>query len=162
MCKNIIGKGNKRGRGASLIPVNLIQCNGCDLITTAELTDTDLQLSSPCEFCSRFRQPRAIDHPLYQTWRGMKRRCTNPDHDCFKDYGGRGINVCERWLSDFYNFVEDMGERPEGYSLDRINNDMGYSPSNCRWADAVTQANNKRTPTTSFSKEWSDKKFGVK
>lgn len=81
--------------------------------------------------------------PEYSIWRLMIQRCTNPDDPRYKDYGGRGIAVCERWLK-FENFLTDMGRRPDGMSLDRRNNDMGYEPGNCRWATSVTQANNTR------------------
>lgn len=76
----------------------------------------------------------------------MKKRCLNPGHRNFKDYGGRGITVCERWMT-FDNFLADMGERPDGLSLDRINNNAGYSSENCRWATLVEQNCNRRNNT---------------
>ena len=81
--------------------------------------------------------------PAFNSWRNMLARCTNPNNPRYSSYGARGINVCERWLS-YDNFLADMGERVEGLSLNRINNDLGYSPENCEWADAKTQSRNKR------------------
>lgn len=83
-------------------------------------------------------------HPLYNSYHEMVARCTRPTHPRYADYGGRGITVCERWRSDFWAFVSDMGERPPGYSLDRIDNDAGYSPGNCRWATPAEQRANRR------------------
>jgi len=79
----------------------------------------------------------------YQTWENMRARCHNPKHLAYPNYGARGIRVCKRWDS-FENFQEDMGERPTGKSLDRINNTKGYSKSNCRWATIKEQSRNKR------------------
>lgn len=90
-----------------------------------------------------FRNP----HPLYVVWRSMIDRCTNPKFRQWQDYGGRGIDVCERWTLfkvGFHNFVADMGPRPDGYSLDRIDNTKGYFPSNCRWASKKEQQRNQR------------------
>lgn len=80
----------------------------------------------------------------YKSWHMMKTRCLNPNYDRYDCYGGRGITVCDRWTNSFEAFLEDMGPRPENMELDRINNDDGYYPGNCRWADRKTQINNRR------------------
>jgi hypothetical protein len=73
----------------------------------------------------------------------MKKRCLVPTHKAYKDYGGRGITVCEEWL-DYNNFVRDMGEAPSNMSLDRIDNDKGYYKDNCKWSTQTEQMNNRR------------------
>jgi len=82
-------------------------------------------------------------HPLYKTWINMLSRCNNKNDHAYINYGARGITVCEEW-SSIFKFIEDMGERPEGFSLERKNNKLGYSKSNCIWADKKTQARNRR------------------
>lgn len=82
---------------------------------------------------------------VYTAWISMKERCNNPNNTHYHRYGGRGISLCKRW-DKFENFLTDMGEPPTPkHSLDRINNSKGYTPSNCRWATKVEQANNRET-----------------
>ena len=88
------------------------------------------------------------DHPLYGIWSSMVTRCYNPNRKQYDNYGGRGIRVCDRWLGEngFENFVHDMGERPSPeHSIDRIDVNGNYEPSNCRWATIKEQSRNKRT-----------------
>lgn len=97
--------------------------------------------------CGRHRQPKvkhgACGTRAYAIWAGMIQRCNNKSRNSYKNYGGRGITVCERWLS-FENFLQDMGHPPEGQSIERKDNDQGYSPENCVWATDTVQARNSR------------------
>jgi len=86
---------------------------------------------------------RTVLSPTYRSWATMLSRCRDPNVVRYPHYGGRGISVCSRW-HDFRNFLEDMGERPKGMTLDRINNDGNYEPGNCRWAGDIEQARNKK------------------
>lgn len=89
----------------------------------------------------------------YSSWAGLVGRCTNPSDPAFPNYGGRGLTVSEDWRT-FLGFYADMGDPPAGMSLDRIDNDKGYSKDNCRWADRQTQSRNRRMarPLTAFGK----------
>ena len=90
--------------------------------------------------------------PEYSAWYNMKRRCYNKNQKDYPRYGGRGIFVCNRWLDSYEAFLEDMGRRPSSrHSIDRIDNDGNYTPSNCRWAD-ITEQN--RNSSRSIVKSW--------
>ena len=108
--------------------------------------------------------------PEYFIWRSMKSRCSNSNDKHYKDYGGRGIKPCTRWLHSFEEFFADMGPRPSPkHSIDRIDNDSGYYPENCRWATTIEQGQNSRanrnitnhrTGETLCAAEWSRRLYG--
>ncbi len=123
--------------------------------------------------CKRFEPPSAVvKHGLSRSrahgiWRKMLERCNSPSCESFDRYGGRGIKVCDRWL-EFSNFYVDMGDPPDGHSIDRMNNDLGYSPENCRWATTTEQSMNRRCVLriesggeTLTVREWAER-FGLK
>lgn len=83
-------------------------------------------------------------HPLYPTWASMRHRCQNPADISYRNYGARGIKVCDRWNLSFWLFAKDVGDRPEGLTLDRINGNGDYEPGNVRWATWEEQAANRR------------------
>lgn len=114
------------------------------------------------------RRERGEDHGfVYNSWREMILRCTDEADSNYKNYGGRGIKVCDRWLT-FKNFLEDMGPRPKWWSIDRIDNDGNYEPTNCRWATKWEQNRNKRATirltfkgVTKHLCDWADE-LGIK
>jgi len=104
--------------------------------------------SCGCESSEKISQARK-SHGMsksatFNTWKAMKGRCLNPSNPDFHLYGARGVTVCDRWVDSFTAFVEDMGIRPDGMSLDRIDPNKDYEKDNCRWASSFDQANNKR------------------
>ena len=102
-------------------------------------------LDTKCPHC-RVKIHGMHNNGSFLTWKEMLRRCNSIKSASYVNYGGRGITVCDRW-SKFENFLADMGERPDNLSIDRINNDGNYEPSNCRWTTAKVQASNRRKPT---------------
>lgn len=84
------------------------------------------------------------EHPLYSVYNGIKQRCLNQNDPNYQNYGGRGITICDSWLRSFEQFTVDMGDKPyDTATIDRINNDKGYNPDNCRWTDRTTQCHNR-------------------
>lgn len=92
--------------------------------------------------------------PTYNSWAGMRARCGNDGNQDYRNYGGRGIKVCDRW-DKFENFLSDMGEKPSSaYSLDRIDNEGNYTPKNCRWATSKEQCANRRLKQLRDFEDW--------
>jgi len=120
----------------------------CGFIGTHCAADLRAGKSKQCSTChNRENAQKNIQHgrhkdPVYAVWQSMIQRCINPKANFYSRYGGRGIKVCEKWLK-FESFIEDMGERPEGMTIDRINNDGDYEPSNCRWVSHKENCNNR-------------------
>ena len=120
---------------------NLVKVRGANLRTKTTQSCGCLR--------SEIEKAAAVTHGLsnsatYGSWKAMLERCRNPNNSHYRHYGGRGIAVCDRW-NRFEEFLSDMGRRPEGKTIDRINNDGNYEPSNCRWATDAEQRANKRT-----------------
>lgn len=125
----------------------------CDCGRTKIVATTNLGSKGP-RSCGCRRGPRIHgwtsrdatfgQKATFYTWKSMIQRCDNPKHTMYEYYGGRGVKVCDRWR-DFMMFVEDMGERPEDLTLDRLDSTKDYEPGNCRWADQETQSMNKKS-----------------
>lgn len=113
----------------------LFRCDcGSEKVIKGNVVRRGNSTSCGCLWRPHSHKLKGIASPTYVVWMGMKARCGNPKATDYHLYGGRGIKVCQRWLK-FPGFLEDMGVRPEGTQLDRIDNDKGYSQDNCRWVD---------------------------
>lgn len=155
-------KHNLKGRRfGKWLAVSLVSHTGkakwncvCDCGQTGQVLANSLLRgrSLSCRYCVNYKSMRTIHGhtsrnakptPTYISWDCMIQRCTNTNNVAYFNYGGRGITVCEEWLK-FENFLKDMGERPLGKTLDRLDNDLGYYPDNCKWSTKSEQELNKR------------------
>jgi len=120
----------------------------CDCGNTKIICSQSLRIGTESCGCKRVQKTKErakhnrCNTQTYRSWKGMIQRCTNPNNHKYQRYGGRGIKVCDEWKT-FVGFLKDMGDCPEGYQIDRINNDGNYNKDNCRWADIQTQARNR-------------------
>lgn len=143
MVGRTIGKWFIEGLADKKVNKRLLVCR-CECGKTSIKLASILKLgkSLSCHLCNVTKHGYESSR-TYTSWRSMKRRCTSKKNDNYENYGGRGIVFCDRW-SKFENFLEDMGERPEGLEIDRINNDGNYEPGNCRWVNKSQNASNRR------------------
>lgn len=140
------------GEGPENPKKRMVECRcSCGAVRVVAAEKLTSGRSTRCRSCANKSPARVTNlkhgkswSPEYAAWRAMRNRCTNPRCWNYSDYGGRGISVCDRWMRSFDAFYADMGPRPDGLSLDRIDNEKGYSPGNCRWADKGEQQRNRR------------------
>lgn len=121
------------------------ECGNKKEIRLKDILNGKIKSCGCLQFENRYRTHEMTHTTEYSIWANMITRCTNKKVNNYKNYGGRGISVCDRWLKSFQNFFEDMGNRPSmSLTLDRVNNDGNYEPTNCRWATKKQQSANKR------------------
>ena len=146
-CLTALHPGERSKKITNTIWVCLCSCGKLAQVSSGKLKN------GHTKSCGCFRRTRLIERnrthggcgtKAYRSWKHLLERCCNPNNKRWKDYGGRGINVCDRWR-EFKHFLVDMGEPPtKEHSIDRINNDGNYEPSNCRWATTEEQSRNTR------------------
>ena len=139
-----LGVRRKEGR-VGVSRYGLYECQYCGIHWECRTTIIKTGRTKSCG-CLKGDAHGLTSHKFYGTWRQMVQRCTNPKIKVYKDYGGRGISVCEEWLNirNFVDWCDLTHPNQEGYTLDRINNDKGYSPENCTWSDKTAQVLNRR------------------
>lgn len=141
----VLGRERNNDKGASMW---LCQCN-CGVQKVVLGTNLQLGRSMGCGKCRSEKNPSDFSRKkIYKSWKNMKQRCFYKKDKSYKDYGGRGITVCEAWKDSFESFFDYVSKLPhyqeEGYTLDRINNEGNYEPNNVRWATKYEQTHNRR------------------
>ena len=144
-----LGMGYPTSKSTKKYRCGLYECQYCGKEFETQVSNVKKKdtRSCGCQIINNFGTTHGLkSNRFYQTWYNMVKRCNNPKDNNYMDYGARGITVCEEWLdvSNFVAWAESTHPNIEGVSLDRIDNDLGYSPENCRWADRSTQNINKR------------------
>lgn len=146
----VIAKSGDKDRFGAIFWYCLCDCGGESVVRAANLRSGGT-ISCGCAQIEATKTHGMTKTGTFKSWESMKQRCLNPKAQSYESYGGRGIKICDRWVNSFSNFFEDMGERPDGTTLERKEVNGNYEPSNCRWA---TRSEQQRNKSNSVFIEW--------